>query len=209
MKESRLRINAGLAVAVVATLAVVPGVHAITMVTFADPAADGSTPLFQLDSTNNPSMFTGGWSGTGLTLETPGLPIPDLADATFSMTPLVATPVFQSPAISAWTLPQGTIQFFDSSSALVLQIDFDSAVLSIPFGFGANEFSGFSNVTFSGPSVPAGLTQEGFGFSFANPVAAGNVLSVTASFTSSAVPEPMTLLVLAMGLPVLLVRRRR
>jgi hypothetical protein len=167
-----------------------------TVATFADPAANGSTPLFQLAGTT----FTGGWSGPNLTFEVP-ITGSVWSNATFTMTPLTVSGTGQ--------LSNGTIEFHKSPAqggGLVLQIDFNAASLA-PFGFGASDFFLGQTVTFSGPGIPGGLTEETFAFSFANPVHIGDIYTYTASFTSSAVPEPCTLLLLGLGI-VRILRRR-
>ncbi len=174
-----------------------------TIATFSDPALDGTTPLFTLSG----GTLSGGWVNPG----SPDLPL-DLImpntgvtypDASFSMTDLTVLDPFG-------TLSGGVLEFHDSSDELVLRIDFDSAYLSVPLGFGASHLVGHG-VTFSGPSIPGPLEQEAFAFGFANPVQTQHGLSWTASFTSSAVvPEPSSLaLLLAPGIVRTLFRRRR
>jgi hypothetical protein len=167
----------------------VASVNAATIATFADPAADGSTPLFQSDG----ATFSGGWSGTGLTLQTPGLPIGDVADATFTMTDLTVTPV----VAGLDSLDGGTIEFFDGASS-VLKITFDSAFLT-QVSFGASDLA-VQNVTITAPSLGITLEQEQFAFSFANAEQSGDTTSWTAAFTSSAIPEPSSLVLLGLGL---------
>ncbi|RMF83043.1 MAG: hypothetical protein D6744_05435, partial [Planctomycetota bacterium] len=149
-----------------------------TIATFADPAVDGSTPLFLVDS----ATLSGGWSGSGLTLITP-ISGQIFENATFSMTPVSIS--------GGGILSAGTIQFFEDiadGGGLILQIDFDAGTLNLPFGFGAS-FAAGDNVTFSGPIIPGPLTDETFAFSFANPQPAGQQgTSYTAAFTSSAIP---------------------
>ncbi|MBI5864061.1 MAG: PEP-CTERM sorting domain-containing protein, partial [Planctomycetes bacterium] len=52
-----------------------------------------------------------------------------------------------------------------------------------------------------------GLSQEAFAFSFANPVGTPENYTATASFTSSAIPEPASIALLAIG-GLLALRRR-
>jgi len=169
---------------------------ATTVGTFADPAADGSTPLFDLSGT----VFTGGWTGPNLLLNMP-ITGSTWQNATFTMTPLTV--------ISPGQLSPGTIQFFKSPAdggGLALQIDFSGALLA-PFGWGASDVFVGETVTFSGPGIPPGLIDETFTFAFANPIPTTDGFTYTASFTSSAVPEPGSLLLLGIGLVVVLRRR--
>lgn len=180
--------------------------QADTVATFADPSPNGATPLFTLSG----NTFSGGWSGLGLNLQTPGLPlVSDYADATFSMSPLNAVNVFGS----FWALSGGSINFLDSASNPLLTITFASATLNVPAGAGASDFAA-NNVTFSGPILSgyALVTNEAFAFSFANPVGAANNFTVTSSFTSSAdlfVPAPGAAAVLGLGAIGAMRRRRR
>lgn len=168
----------------------VASANADTVATFFDPALNGSTPLFQLDAVNG--VFTGGWDANvqtqQLILEVP-ITGSVYVDASFTMTPLT---------VAGSNLSGGVITFTDAGNAVVLTITFDAGSLFGPFGFGASAFAG-QNVTFTGPGIPAGLSQEQFAFSFANPVAVQNGFSYTASFTSSAIPEPASLALLGLG----------
>ncbi len=171
-----------------------------TVATFADPALDGSTPLFTLTSTN---QFSGGWSSPGLTLLTPGLPTPQYTDATFTMPAVAAAPI--GPGL--WTLAGGTITFFDSSNVAVFIITFAAASLDENIGVGASDLA-LQNVTFSAPGTSLTFDHERFAFSFANAVQGPNATTWTASFTSSAtiIPEPASLLLALVGAGLL--RRR-
>ncbi|MCP4712408.1 MAG: PEP-CTERM sorting domain-containing protein, partial [Planctomycetes bacterium] len=123
----------------------------------------------------------------------------------------------------------GTIKFYeggvnpDSSTPLV-QIDFDNAQLNPGSFYGDNLFQ-FNNVDITVDGYSGVLSQEQFSFAFANkvfiyPLNPGGSLGVlmapvepigftaTASFTSSAVPEPITLGLLGLGSLGLLRRRR-
>lgn len=194
MTKTPIRLTLALALG-----AAVAGSQAFTMATFADPALDETTPLFTITATD----ISGGWSGTGLLLQTPGWAAPDYADAKFTMAPVSITPI----VAGFWSTGPGQIDFTDSSNNLVFQITFQSGTLSLN-GVGGSDLFG-NNVAFSGPGVPVGLTQETFNFSFANFASNPNGATATASFTSSAVPEPATLGAIGIGIAALLRRRRR
>lgn len=189
-----------------AILAAAAGVsNAVTVATFADPTSGPTPSLFQYNATTQ--TLTGGYAGLGLDLETPGIAAADFADATFSMTPLVAIanlgPFVQFGA--------GSVQFFDSAANPILNISFTGGIMTGALSFGASDFTGFG-VTFSGSALGAiqSITNESFAFSFANPVATQSGFTVTSSFTSSAdivVPGPGSLALAGAGL--LLMRRRR
>lgn len=177
--------------------------QAFTVATFSDPATSGATPLFSFDA--GALTLDGGWSSTGLTLLTPGWGSPDYADATFAMTTVNLTAT-TDPEI--FTTAGGVIDFFDSLSNSVMTITFGSGLFIKNNGFGGSDFSG-QIVSITGPGIPGGWYDETFNFSFANPETNGNVSTYTASFTSSAVPEPTTMAALALGLGGILARRRR
>jgi len=187
-------------VGLVALILPVAMAQTVTMVTFADPAPDASTPLFTFDG----AQFAGGWSGLNLDLLTPGLPLTaDIPDATFTMTTLSATQIVPG----YYSLSGGTIDFYDASSVLVFQITFQSASLAPEIGFGASDLA-LQNVTFFDPAQPTQtFGQDRFAFSFANDATVGNTATWTASFTSSAIPEPASLGLLVAG-GLLILRRR-
>jgi hypothetical protein len=180
-----------------------------TMVTFSDPALDATTPVFSLVG----NQFQGGWSGLGLDLLTPGLPLTgDIPNAKFTMTPLIATQIIPGYL----SLSGGTIDFLDPANTLIFQITFQSASLAPNIGFGASDLA-LQGVTFFAPLEPpqfdAQFGEERFAFSFANdaeiPQSAGSTW--TASFTSSSalIPEPASAgLLVGGGLLVTLLRRR-
>jgi MYXO-CTERM domain-containing protein len=185
----------GIGLVIVAWLGVSVGT-AQTVATFADPATDESTPLF----TAGIGTLSGGWTGAGLDLVVPIAGM-TFADAVFEMDPVVINPDD--------TLGAGTIRFYEDPGManLVLQIDFDGGELHEPFGFGAS-FVSADNVTFSGPVITTSLEDEHFSFSFANPhFTTIDETTYTASFTSSAVPEPATFALAAVG-ALCLMRRR-
>lgn len=169
--------------------------ESITIATFADPSTDGTTPVFVYNGTTN--QLNGGWIFPGLTLETIG---GTFSNATFSMT--------AAPGVGFGNVGAGSIVFSDSRSIPLLNISFDSAQLSF-IGFGATEFLATNNVTFSGSILPFPVEAESFSFAFANQQPFGDGFTATAAFTSSAVPEPASIALLAAGGCCLLRRRRR
>jgi len=176
---------------------------AFTVATFADPSTSGTPPLFVFDS--NVLTLDGGYSALGLNLITPGWGAPDYADAKFSMTTVNLT---ATAVPNVYDTNGGTITFTDSSNVMVMMITFGSGRFVTNTLFGGSDFSGHI-VSITGPGIPGGWYDETFNFSFANPNLNAGVYSYTASFTSSAVPEPATMVALASGISLLLARRRR
>lgn len=176
-------------------------VNADTIATFADPSPDGSQPLFAFSSSGAAGTLSGSWTSTGMLLQTPGLAAPDFPNARFVMAPVAAT---GGPVL--WTLGSGRIRLQNSSGVDQMFIDFNGGTLTTPVGFGGSDFVGL-NVTFSGPIITSPLSQEAFAFSFANPVGTPENYTVTASFTSSAIPEPASVLLVVIG-GMVAVRRR-
>jgi MYXO-CTERM domain-containing protein len=199
MLSFRICSAAALAVASLSTAAQA----SVTVATFDDPSSSSLTSLFQ----RNGILFTGGYNGLGLTLQTPGTPAPDFPDATFTITPLTIINDFGPFA----QLSGGTIQFFDDLKNPILRIDFTGASLSNILSLGASDFLA-QGVTFSGPIVASfpGLTDEQFGFSFANPVVIDpQHYTVTSAFTSSATVTPTPAALSVLGLGGLVAARRR
>ncbi len=166
-----------------------------TVATFADPASDSSTPLFELDD----DQLSGAWNGVGLTLQTPGIGDVDYMNAQFQMGAVAVNP-------DDSTGP-GQIDFFASNSDPLFSIMFQAGTLNAGVGFGATDFVA-QGVTISGPIVPFALMDEAFAFSFANQVATPDGFTATADFTSSATPEPASLTLAIIGGAFVLRRRR-
>ena len=192
-----------LAVAAVATT--VGSAHAATIITFADPALGPDTPLFELSG----NQLTGGWTGLGLTLETPGLAAPNYSNVQFTFQTVTVTPTGVPPFFQ---LGAGRIDFYEPGDLMnpLVTITFAGGLLTDALGFGASTFAGF-NVEFTGSIIPPGTpSNEAFSFSFANQVGSPDAYTATASFTSSAdnIPAPATIGLLGAGLLVAGRRRR-
>ncbi|TWT43775.1 hypothetical protein RAS1_01740 [Phycisphaerae bacterium RAS1] len=192
------KIPAGLAAIALGALSAATALgQSQTIATFADPALDSTTPLFELNGTS----FSGAWSSTGLTLLTPGLAAPDFPNAHFRLDPITLV----DPVSGETT--GGAVEFFDSSDALLMTLTFSEGRLIKPFSFGASDFVAQS-VVIAGPIVTTPLANESFAFSFANQVLTDGGFTSTAAFTSSAVPEPASLLLLSLGGLTMACRRR-
>jgi len=180
--------------------------------TFADPALDGDTPLFIIDFVTG--QLTGGWEDdqTGLDLEIVWTGVPVYEDAFFIFEPIVF-----NGDITGGTTGAGVIEFYaDGDTAMteaLLKLEFGIAHISLG-GVYAHSIISADNVTISGAGIPA-LEMEEFSFSFASkqPLGGdwGNAtgFTATAAFTSSAIPEPVSLGLLALGSLVLLRAGRR
>jgi len=184
----------------------------VTVATFADPAVNGSTPLFTVSLDSN--VITGEWSDsqTGLNLIIFGDSGNPFEDAFFEM-----EPVSYDGDITGGETGGGIIKFFadnqDTSTIPLIQIAFEKAYLT-PFGFGAMvPFFINDYVTITGSEVVASLTDESLVFSFANhtPLSGGwsEGYTATASFTSSAVPEPATIVLLGTAGIWIFTRKKR
>ncbi len=175
-----------------------------TVANFFDPTTSGSQVMFTFDM-DTMTLF-GEWQVDGLTVETPGfVGGGQVQNARFTMGPVGVTEVI---AGTLYTINAGEVKFWTSDpSTPFFTIDFGSGQFLNPFVAGASELRG-DVVDFSGPNVPGGLSQEQFAFNFANTNRVGNKFTYTAAFTSSAVPEPATLLVLGSAIGMLAARRR-
>ena len=109
----------------------------------------------------------------------------------------------------------GVIEFYADDDTVMaealLKLEFDRADLNLG-GVYAHSIFIADNVTISGVGIPA-LKMEGFSFSFASqePLSGSwdDGFTATASFTSSAIPEPISLGLLTLGSLVLFGVRRR
>lgn len=166
----------------------------VTIATFADPAANSTTPLFTVDWTNN--TVVGEWAdGIGnldLVFPESGHPF---EDAWFSMDILQIVSETTWGGYTYGITSAGQINFYaQGTTTPLLTASFEQAMVSRA-GLGADDF--FSeNVTFTGSQITGALYNEQFSFSFANVqiLTAVDGFTATAAFTSSAVPEPATTL---------------
>jgi len=180
--------------------------------TFADPSLSGETPLFTVDvgSLAEPGTLSGGWGDDqeGLNLEIVWTGAPVYEDAFF----IFDTVEYNGDIYGGYT-GAGVIEFYeDNDTAMteaLLKLEFDRADLNLG-GVYAHNIISADNVTISGVGIPT-LEMEEFSFSFANKQPLGGNgwsnatgFTATASFTSSAVPEPATFAFLVVGTILLL-----
>jgi hypothetical protein len=168
-----------------------------TVATFADPSNSSINPLFTVDFTA--LTLNGGWSDAkpGLTLQFP-FNGHNYSNAWFNVSQVSLAPTIPGTLYSAGS---GVINFYKdgTSTSPLLIINFNSGNVSLS-DFGATDFIA-TNVTITGSEIIGTLSQEQFAFSFVNtaslPTHSG--FTATASFTSSAVPEPATIALLCFG----------
>jgi hypothetical protein len=176
----------------------------VTIATFADPSTNSTEWLFKIDKVNN--TLQGGWddSRTNLTLQV-RFSGNTFDDAFFTMTDVTITGV-TDPEKGRKT-GSGIIKFFQDNAdpqsvTPLVQIAFDQAWVTF-YAMGAADRFTADGVTITGSEIAPTLSDESFAFSFANqePLDGSfdNGYTASASFTSSAVPEPATAILLAFG----------
>lgn len=177
------------------------GTETVTIATFDDPSPGSAESMFEIDYAQG--ILNGSWTGSNLNLNVPFTGT-SYSDATFEMD----TMTFSGNGIGGYyTDNGGSIRFYDNSNTQVLKIEYDRLwIQSRTSGIDAQDIYG-DNVTISGNGI-SNLSQEQFGFTFANVINDGDVYNATATFTSSAVvPEPATIALLAFG--GLMLRKRK
>ncbi|MGA2915754.1 MAG: PEP-CTERM sorting domain-containing protein [Sedimentisphaerales bacterium] len=184
-----------------------------TVATFFDPAQTNSKyPLFDVNYAT--MKLTGGWpdSKTGLTLQIPWSGH-TFSNAWFEVKQPIA---LSAPTMGYCSTGPGEVDFYkdNTSTNPLLIIQFDYGVMS-PSGFGSNDAYALANVRITGSEITGTLSDEVFAFSFANraylPGSSkwSDGWTATASFTSSAIPEPATIGLLCMGGLAILRKKKR
>jgi hypothetical protein len=169
-----------------------------TVATYADPSSDSLNPQFKVDFTG--MTLNGGWSDakTGLLLNVP-CSGNTFTDAWFQMTEV-------GIINTSGDTGGGKINFYadGTSTNPLLVVNFESGYVS-RFNFGADPIFVANNVTITGSEITNELSEEAFSFSFANLAHLegsqnwNDGFTTTAAFTSSAIPEPVTMALLACG----------
>ncbi len=183
---------------VLAIVAIAAASQAFTVASFQDPTIGQS----------NLVVFT--LSGGSLSAGYTGIEL-NVLGTNYSNVTMTITPVTISGSGPVYNVAAGSAVFSTGSDSNVLTITWDGASLVEPFSLGGS-FAAAQTVTFSGSSVPAAAatwTSRQFAFSFANQQTGPNGTTYSASMTSSAVPEPATIAVLAMSIVGLVARRRK
>jgi hypothetical protein len=191
----------------------------ITVSTFADPAVDSTTPLFNVNSTAN--TITGGWadSRTGLNMQVAGGIGTPYVDAWFTINTTESTtsaPLTIGDPQSMWGMyfgktGAGVITFYKNGTTnKILKIAFDKAYVT-PTGFGVSKtLDPTANITitdYTGSSL-FGTSGVSFSFGFVNIDSTATGYNATSSFSLSAIPEPATIALLSIG-TLSLIRKRK
>ncbi len=185
--------------------------------TFADPSSDGdSPPMFTIDF-GYPGTLAGGWGydETGLNLE---IVWPSAAEV-YPDAFFIFDTIDYYGEVTGGTTGAGVVEFYaDGDTAMaetLLKLEFNGASLNLG-GVYAHSIFIADNVTISGKGIPTTLNMEEFSFSFAKKQPVGGDgwcgatgFTATAAFTSSAIPEPISLGLLTLGSLVLLRAGRR
>ena len=193
-----------------------------TVATFSDPSDSSDAWLFEVDWPNsNGGTVKGGWNAPGLTLEFGSFfGGSEFQNVWFEMTDLTITDTIQFYGKTFGVTGQGVINFYEEGMATnpLLTIAFEQAHVAT-FALAADESVEndiwAENVKFSGFQIGPSLFDQRFSFSFSNVVALSNGdaeidgFTATAAFTSSAVPEPMTVVLLSIGGGMTLLRKRK
>ena len=192
-----------------------------TVATFSDPSDSSEAWLFEVDWPNsNGGTVKGGWNAPGLTLEFGSFfGGSEFQNVWFEMTDLTITDTIQFYGKTFGVTGQGVINFYEEGMATnpLLTIAFEQAHVAT-FALAADESVEndiwAENVVFSGSQIGQPLFDQSFAFSFSNVEglngdAETDGFTATAAFTSSAVPEPMTVVLLSIGGGMTLLRKRK
>ncbi|HBG78909.1 MAG TPA: hypothetical protein DDW84_08760 [Phycisphaerales bacterium] len=185
----------------------------VTVATFADPSGNAGDPLLTVNWTD--STINGGWADikSGLLLQIPIAGV-SFADAWFEMDEITITNTMVFGGSKFGETGEGQVRFYAAGSTTnpLLRIDFQKGMVGRQFVSAEDEDGLFyaNNVTITGSAIPFTLSYEQFSFSFANVTNLPNAdgFTGTASFTSSAVPEPATVALLCIGALGLLRRKK-
>jgi hypothetical protein len=192
----------------------------ITVATFADPAADSTTPLFNVDFASGiiKSLWGNGNMGLDLKIAEHIAPYEDVWFTISSNPPTSSLSLNISAQDTFWGMKfgktgAGIIKFYEHNATVdpILMISFDEAYIT-PSSFGAGEKLGpvspnikIYDYTDMVPQVDIG---ESFSFGFVNINGNATKYDATSSFSLSAVPEPTTIALLSIG-ALSLIRKRK
>lgn len=175
--------------------------QSFTVGAHSDPSPSAAAPVFTITD----FTVSGSWlqPGLSLSIQAPG------AVATYNSVNFQFGPVSRSGN----NLGAGSALYYTNDiNNPLFSITWQSGFIVEPFLAGASFFTA-SGVNFGGSAIaalnPAGWSNQQFTYSFANPGGIGGPeRTYTASMTSSAVPEPATMTVLALAALVAARRRR-